>query len=242
MSQEKVVERRSVRREEESDVESSVGRETARTGEGSATPRPKRKKSRYDVLDEKFEALTEKFDSLVGVIQGLKPTGSGDKAEDELSLFGGSRIDSDSEVEQTAPDERQESSEGPVKSLDDIFGKACESQRPGLKIDNSQRQLLDLFLRCKTPGYMSAFSEELVDCFPLSTEAEEFLKVPPLDDIVESCLIKRHGAKASFMSGKTGKGAQLFSQPCKMVEKIAYKGSHASRMAIVALLVVYLNA
>jgi hypothetical protein len=63
----------------------------------------------------------------------------------------------------------------------------------------------------------------------VDSENEQFLQVPTLDELVGRCLVKRHGQKASF--SKFGKS--LFTQPFKMLEKIAYRGQQAAYTGII---------
>ena len=97
-------------------------------------------------------------------------------------------------------------------------------------MDKSQLEVLENGFRCKCPNDLTAFSEEYFDAFPVGEETENYLEVPPLDPLVETCLLNRHGEKASF---KRSKGRSFFTQPSKMVEKIAYKGQQSSRLGIV---------
>lgn len=120
------------------------------------------------------------------------------------------------------------------KGLYDIFGEDAlvhrEEKKDGIKLDTSQKEVLNSSYRSQTPNTLTAFCEDVFDQFPIDDETEKFLQVPSLEPLVESCIIKRHGQKASF--GKN-KQKTLFSQPSKMVEKIAYKGQQAARLGIV---------
>ncbi|XP_060604440.1 uncharacterized protein LOC132757243 [Ruditapes philippinarum] len=103
-------------------------------------------------------------------------------------------------------------------------------KKDGLVLDSSQIEVLNNSYRCKEPNFLSAFSEENFDLFPVDSESEKWLQVPPLDSLVECCLTKRFGNRASFVKSK---GRTLFTQPCKMVEKIAYKGQQAARLGLI---------
>lgn len=172
----------------------------------------------------------------VPVIPQRSPCDSGD---DCISLQPGQNekiIDSDSDSESelsTASDFPRD--EAAKKALFDIFGQdAIVKQEPkheGLLIDKSQREVLDLSWRSSKPNSVTAFAEENLDLFPLDEKTEKYLDVPSIDPLVESALIKRHGSKASFSKGN--KGSTLFSQPCKMIEKMAYRGQQAARLGIV---------
>lgn len=83
--------------------------------------------------------------------------------------------------------------------------------------------------RTETPNLITAFAEDTKESFPVDSENEKFLQVPTLDELVGRCLVKRHGQKASF--SKSGKS--LFTQPFKMLEKIAYRGQQAAYTGII---------
>ncbi|XP_052285233.1 uncharacterized protein LOC127881406 [Dreissena polymorpha] len=135
---------------------------------------------------------------------------------------------SDSEEEDT------EHSASVRRCLKDIFGEdAClkkDAQKPtGICLENSQKEILEQSYRSKTPNNVTAFSEECKDLFPVDEDTEHFLRVPTLDDIVDTCLTKKFGSRASFAKH----GTFLFSQPNKMVEKTAYRGQQSVYMGIV---------
>ncbi|KAK6173317.1 hypothetical protein SNE40_016792 [Patella caerulea] len=96
-------------------------------------------------------------------------------------------------------------------------------------MDSSQKEVLLGHWRCDKPNSITAFAEETKEMFPVDEDTEKFLQVPSLDDLIGRCLIKKHGNKAAF--SKTGKS--LFTQPYKMLEKIAYRGQQASYMGII---------
>ena len=116
-------------------------------------------------------------------------------------------------------DNRRESSPSNTRK-DDVSG------------DESQRDVLNNGYRTSTPSFLTAFNENLVELFPLDEDTEKFLQVPLIDELIESCLIKRYGSKAAFSNSKV-KDKSLYTQPNKMVERISYKGGHASRMGII---------
>ena len=120
------------------------------------------------------------------------------------------------------------------KGLVDMFGDDAvikkQSKKEGIILDKAQIDVIENSYRCDQPNYLSAFSEENFDLFPLDEESEKFLQVPSLDALVESCLVKRYGQKAAFVKSK---GKTLFGQPSKMVEKIGYKGQQAARLALI---------
>ena len=100
----------------------------------------------------------------------------------------------------------------------------------GIVLDKSQIEVISSSYRCKEPNFLTAFSEETFDAFPLDSNFEETLQVPSLDPIIEGCLTKRYGNKAAFSKSKS---KSLFSQPAKMVEKINYKGQQAARLGLI---------
>ncbi|KAH3868585.1 hypothetical protein DPMN_031735 [Dreissena polymorpha] len=118
--------------------------------------------------------------------------------------------------------------------LFDMFGEdALVKNKPlkeGIWLDDSQLKVLNTTFRCDQPNFVTAFNEESVDMFPVDETFEKTLKVPSLDDFVNGCLTNRYGQKASLAKNK---GKVLFTQPCKMVDKICFKGQHATRMGIV---------
>ena len=125
-------------------------------------------------------------------------------------------------------------SEGTKKCLYDIFGDDAivkkTVKKSGISIDKSQKKVLDTSYRTREPNFLTAFSEDNFELFSVDEEAETNLQVPSLDTLVDSCLVKRHGSKASFAKANH---KSLFSQPSKMIEKIAYKGQQAARLGLV---------
>ena len=103
-------------------------------------------------------------------------------------------------------------------------------KKEGLVLDKSKVEVLNNSYRCKEPNFLTAFSEENLNLFPVDLESELLLQVPSIDTIVESCLTKRYGNRASFVKNK---GKHLLGQPAKMVEKIAYKGQQSARCGLV---------
>ena len=143
-------------------------------------------------------------------------------------------VDSDNEDTKSSDDENHEHlSEKTKKCLFELFGddaltKKAET-KSGIQIDESQKQVLSNSWRSSNPNTVSAFAEENKDDFPVHEDTEKFLQVPSIDDLIGRCLIKKHGRKAAF----TKTGRSLYSQPSKMVEKIAYRGQQAAYMGIV---------
>ncbi|KAH3840430.1 hypothetical protein DPMN_113879 [Dreissena polymorpha] len=81
--------------------------------------------------------------------------------------------------------------------------------------------------RSTEPSKISALRDSYKNSYPVSDSTEEMLKVPSLDDIVDSLLLKRFGSKAGT------KSQSLHTQPLKSLEKMAYQGQHAARMGII---------
>jgi len=164
--------------------------------------------------------------------------------EDRISLFDdnlsirprtGERlgVDSDNEsVGDTKSTDEEHLSDKTRKCLFDLFGDDALTKKAeaklGIQIDESQKQVLLNSWRSTNPNSVSAFAEDNKEDFPVHEETEKYLQVPSIDDLIGRCLIKKHGRKAAFT--KTGKS--LFSQPSKMIEKIAYRGQQAAYMGI----------
>ncbi|XP_052245405.1 uncharacterized protein LOC127854419 [Dreissena polymorpha] len=79
--------------------------------------------------------------------------------------------------------------------LRDMFGQDAVT-RPdkgdtGIILDKAQRDVLSETWRAEKPTKISAFKDTYRSVFPVSAEAEEFLYVPSLDNIILNLLIKR---------------------------------------------------
>ena len=158
-------------------------------------------------------------------------------SDDELSLFAHGQF-SPSHEHSPEPDNSIDSNNNVAESVSesrclyDMFGEDAivkkTEQKHGISLDKSQVQVLENSYRCKQPNFLTAFSEENNDLFPVDTNAEKILEVPSLDSLIECCLTKRYGSNASFAKGKN-----LHTQPARMVEKIAYKGQQAARLGLV---------
>ena len=98
--------------------------------------------------------------------------------------------------------DQEELSESTQKCLFDIFGDDAtvkkSVKKEGIKLDKSQLEVLENEFRCKCPNDLTAFSEEYFDAFPVGEETENYLEVPPLDPLVETCLLNHHGRKSFF--------------------------------------------
>jgi len=155
--------------------------------------------------------------------------------DDVLSLLEtGSIFDKSSGDEESQNSDVENISNKTKKCLFEIFGEDATvkktKKQEGICLDSSQIEVLENSFRSKTPNSVTAFAEDNYDLFPVDETTEKLLEVPPLDPLIESCLIKRHGSKASFSKTKS---KSLVSQPSKMVEKIAYRGQQSARMGIV---------
>ena len=231
----------------------------------------KKRRSRYDELEDKFdckfEQIDSKFERLFTLLnsQGKNVTGHSRSRssspesrasntnyfsdnnsvcgnDDMLSLHGKSRFDSDSDDELRRPHSFDKNLSEKTKScLMELFGDDAilskKEEKSGIILDEAQKETLTSSYRCAEPSFLTAYNESMLDMFPVSPDTETFLQVPPVDAIIESCLIRRHGEKAAFSKSKS-RGKGLFSQPYKMVERIAYKGHHAARMGIITQLYV----
>ena len=225
------------------------------------TPRRKaRRRSKYDILEEgwnkKFTDLTSKVDLLLNptlslptpapqrplTVESVYSDASSDddasKQDDVLSLSASGRFsDSDNDsvqIDENNKETNKNLSASTRKCLYDIFGEDAGVKKTvkkvGIVIDQSQKDVLETSYRTSEPNFLTAFSEDNFDLFPINEDTEKYLEVPSLDSLVDSCLVKRLGPKASFSKSKN---KTLFTQPSKMIEKIAYKGQQAARFGIV---------
>ena len=94
-------------------------------------------------------------------------------------------------------------------------------------MDKSQYDTLSQSWRTKQPDKLTASKENYKSNFPLQEKAEEFLKVPSLDDSVETFLIKCFSSKACFKRARS-----LHTQHLKEIEKLAYQGQVAAKLGI----------
>lgn len=203
------------------------------------------KKSKYDQLEAKFDRLESLVTRVLGNMDSPPPAQAVQRPETEtnselvhndnevLSIF----ADDCSFLEDNLSDcnnNNPQLSDMTKQCLFDMFGEdALVKNKPvkeGISLDDSQLKVLQNSFRCDKPNFLTAFNEESVDMFPVDESCEKYLKVPSLDDLVDGCLTKRYGQKASFSKNK---GKVLFTQPCKMVDKICFKGQHAARMGLV---------
>lgn len=113
----------------------------------------------------------------------------------------------------------------------DEIATDANSTSVGLVIDEAQEKILDNSLKSKNPDRISCFKEEYKSVFPVQDSAEDYLKVPSLDDLLEPLMRSAHGSKSV---ATWDNHRQLFSQPYKQIERLGYQGQVASRMNIVA--------
>lgn len=114
--------------------------------------------------------------------------------------------------------------------LSDLFGEDAMTSlksKSGMELDDSQVDILKGSWRSDDPSKISAYREAYKSSFPISDKSEDMLKVPSLDEIVDSLLIKRFGNRA------VTKSQSLYTQPLKSLEKIAFQGQCAARMGII---------
>lgn len=124
-----------------------------------------------------------------------------------------------------------EVSENTQNVLSDIFGEDARtgksSDSSGIMLDKSQSDTLSQSWRTEQPDKLTAYKENYKSNFPLQEKTEEFLKIPSLDDIVETFLIKRFSTKACFKRARS-----LYTQHLKEIEKLAYQGQVAAKVGI----------
>ena len=214
-----------------------------------------RRRSKNDILEEswtkKLGDLNEKVDLLLSRsmpapqrrrhVESVYTDSSSNeevssKHDDVLSISASGKFsDSEDGVDENNNVSHENLSEDTKKCLFDIFGEdAVVSKKPtqkiGIAIDQSQKEVLQNSYRTKEPNFLTAFSEDNYDLFPVNEETEKYLEVPYFDTLVDSCLVKRHCPKASFAKSKH---KSLATQPYKMLEKIAFKGQQSARLGIV---------
>lgn len=74
---------------------------------------------------------------------------------------------------------------------------------------------------------LTAYKENYKSSFPIREKSEDLLKVPSLDDIVETFLIKRFSTKACFRRTRS-----LHTQHLREIERLAYQGQLAAKIGI----------
>ncbi|XP_060569321.1 uncharacterized protein LOC132727761 [Ruditapes philippinarum] len=203
------------------------------------------------VVSKNYNELTEKFDRMFNLLNekltqshvSNKSSANGsqnDRNDDELSICPREEEQQFSDVENSENEfdnsvsyKRTNLSEKTRHCLHEIFQDDALLKKPeeklGIEIEDSQKEILSQSYRAKKPNDVTAYSEEYKGMFPSLPETEDFLKVPPLDDIVDECLKRQHGSRCGSFAKR---GRALFSQPDKMVEKTAFRGHHAANMGI----------
>lgn len=117
------------------------------------------------------------------------------------------------------------------QGLKEIFGQdACtgkDQNSLGIILDKSQMDILSESWRCSQPDKLTAYKENYKASFPVNEKSEELLKVPSLDDIVETFLIKRFSTKACFKRARS-----LHTTHLREIERLAYQAQLASKIGI----------
>ena len=101
----------------------------------------------------------------------------------------------------------------------------------GLRMDQSQTGILLESWRSSEPDRLTAYSEHYKSSFPLHEKSEQFLKVPSLDDIEESFLIKRFSSKACFRRARALQTTHL-----REIEKLGYQRHIAAKTGMTIVL------
>jgi len=226
----------------------------AENSSGAQTPKKKRHKSKRKEWNDKMDKRMDKMEKLVEILVSNSANGKkteqgktvakrstlaisdsdSDSDRDHVSLHANGSISDDAENVDTSLKRREDNlSQKHRAGLFDMFGDDAvvqkDEQNEGLILDESQISVLKGSYRCTNPKFLSSCSEDNLDAFPMDKDSEKWLEVHSLDPMVESIMVKRFGEKAAFSGTKT---KSLFTQPAKMVEKIAYKGQQAARLGL----------
>ena len=159
-----------------------------------------RRHSKYDILEEswnkKFGDLNEKVDLLLTRsmpgpqrrrhVESVYTDSSSNeevssKHDDVLSISASGKFsDSEDGVDENNNVSHENLSENTKECLFDIFGEdAVVSKKPtqkiGIAIDQSQKEVLQNSYRTKEPNFLTAFSEDNYDLFPVNEETEKYL-------------------------------------------------------------------
>ena len=110
----------------------------------------------------------------------------------------------------------------------DALPSTVSESKTGLVPDKTQEQIIQQSWRSEEPSKLSAYKADTYNSFKLDKGFENLLAVPSLDSIVDPLLKHRYGKKASFKNGHS-----LYGTTYKSIEKEAYKGQCASRMAMI---------
>jgi hypothetical protein len=109
-----------------------------------------------------------------------------------------------------------------------MFGEdavtSTDSNSRGFVLDSTQIKVLEDSWRC--PSNLTAYKEIYRLNFPVSSEYEETLPVPSLDNMIETLLVKKYGSKCS-------KSQSLCYQPLRSLEKMAHQGQNSTQMGLI---------
>ena len=147
-----------------------------------------------------------------------------------VSQSGGNVIDGNSEA-RFIKYKASDSTEQEQNLLSEIFGEDAHSGKvnniSGISLDQCQSDILSNSWRSEHPDRITAYKDNYRSSFPLNDNTAEFLKVPSLDDIVETFLVKRFSSKACFKKARS-----LHTQHWKEIERIAYQAQVAAKLGI----------
>ncbi|CAG2212059.1 unnamed protein product [Mytilus edulis] len=108
-------------------------------------------------------------------------------------------------------------------SITGSTGTREKMARTGNKTNDSQVKILSYSWRTH-PERLSAYKDEYRCVFPVLEKSLPVLPVPSLDDMLEPMIKRVHTNKTTKSWDKQ---KQLFSQPVKQIEKLAYSGQVA---------------
>ena len=84
--------------------------------------------------------------------------------------------------------------------MSEVFGEDAQSGEVNnaseISLDQCQSEILSNSRRSEHPDILTAYKDNYQFPFPLSDKTAEFLKVPSLEDTVETFLIKKSSSKA----------------------------------------------
>ncbi|XP_045185076.2 uncharacterized protein LOC123543076 isoform X1 [Mercenaria mercenaria] len=105
---------------------------------------------------------------------------------------------------------------------------AKPKSQAGLVLEKNQTDILKQSWRSADPSKMSCYRDSYKQSFPIHESCEDWFKVPTLENTIEVLLTKRYGHWAAF-----GNAPSLFGRNMKSLEKLAFQGQLASRMALI---------